>query len=224
MSWRVDTRRASAAELHASDPEPGGGRAVWRLEVDAAALVLGSTQPDDVVDRRAADELEVAIARRRSGGGAVALVPGEALWVDVVVPAGDALWDDDVGRSFHWLGRCWADALRTLGLDDVAVHEGVSCQTTVGRLVCFGGLGSGEVTVGGHKAVGLSQRRTREFARFQCVVHTRWRPELYRRLLAPALAQGDHAASLDSLSVATVPAGALDDLFAAVVRLLDAPD
>jgi lipoate-protein ligase A len=195
---------------------------VWRLDVDSPALVLGSTQADDVVDPRAATELGFAVARRRSGGGAVVLVPGESLWVDVIVPAGDALWDDDVGRSFLWLGHCWADALRTVGLDRVDVHQGVSCQTTVGRLVCFGGLGSGEVTIDGDKAVGLSQRRTRDAARFQCVVHAHWQTELYRRLLAPALADADRLASLESLSVATVPADRLDDLFERLVRLLDA--
>jgi hypothetical protein len=32
------------------------------------------------------------------------------------------------------------------------------------------------VTIGGAKAVGISQRRTRAGARFQCAVHRRWDP------------------------------------------------
>ena len=41
-------------------------------------------------------------------------MPGEVLWVDVVVPADDPLWDDDVGRATHWLGELWAAALAAL--------------------------------------------------------------------------------------------------------------
>ena len=40
--------------------------------------------------------------------------------------------------------------------------------------VCFAGLGPGEVTVGGAKVVGISQRRTRHAARFQCAALLRW--------------------------------------------------
>jgi hypothetical protein len=37
-------------------------------------------------------------------------------------------------------------------------------------MVCFAGLGPGEVTVDGAKVVGISQRRTRVGALFQCAV------------------------------------------------------
>jgi hypothetical protein len=40
--------------------------------------------------------------------------------------------------------------------------------------VCFAGLGPGEVTRNGAKVVGISQRRTRHAARFQCAVLHRW--------------------------------------------------
>ena len=40
-------------------------------------------------------------------------------------------------------------------------------------LVCFAGVGPGEVLAGGRKLVGISQRRTRAGARFQCAVHVR---------------------------------------------------
>ena len=85
------------------------------------------------------------LVRRRSGGGAVLLVPGEVVWVDVIVPAGDPLWDDDVGRATHWLGATWARALAACGLPDATVHRGPMVRTPWSSLVCFSGLGPGEV-------------------------------------------------------------------------------
>jgi hypothetical protein len=52
------------------------------------------------------------------------------------------------------------------------------------RRVCFAGLGAGEVVVGPRKLVGISQRRTRDGARFQCVVHRSWDPVPLLGLLA----------------------------------------
>ena len=66
----------------------------------------------------------IEVVRRRSGGGAVLLVPGEVLWVDVVVPRDDALWDDDVGRATHWLGELWVRALTRCGVAGATVHTG----------------------------------------------------------------------------------------------------
>jgi hypothetical protein len=55
-----------------------------------------------------------------------------------------------------------------------------------GQLVCFAGLGPGEVTagLGGAKVVGISQRRTRAGARFQCAVPLAWDPGRLAALLA----------------------------------------
>ncbi len=52
------------------------------------------------------------------------------------------------------------------------------------ELVCFAGIGPGEVLLGGRKLVGISQRRTRNGSRFQCMVHTRWSPDVLVDLLA----------------------------------------
>jgi lipoate-protein ligase A len=123
---------------------------------------------------------EVEIVRRRSGGGAVLLVPGECVWV----PRDDPLWADDIGRSMWWFGEVWAEALTAVGCTDVAVHHGPVQHTPWSRLVCFDGLGAGEVTSGGRKAVGISQRRTREWARMQSSVHLA-PPDLLVDLLAP---------------------------------------
>jgi lipoate-protein ligase A len=99
--------------------------------------------------------------------------PGGLVWVDVFVPAGDALWEVDVGRAFAWLGRVWAAAVG----GGARPHAGPLVTTPWSGLVCFGGLGPGEVTVDGAKAVGMSQRRTRAGALFQCAALLEWRPE-----------------------------------------------
>jgi lipoate-protein ligase A len=168
-------------------------RLVRVLEVDRPALVLGSTQPDADVAPGAGAEVDVV--RRRSGGGAVLLEPGRTVWVDVVLPAGDPLWSDDVGRAFLWLGDAWAAALADLGVADLAVHRGGLVATAWSREICFAGLGPGEVTAGGRKVVGMSQRRTRDGALFQCALLLgRWDPSRIVALLAvPASAGGDLA-------------------------------
>lgn len=171
--WLVDRLTGSATELHGRDfPEPVE-RAVWILEATHPALVLGSTQA--LMD---VEGLEVC--RRRSGGGAVLVRPREVLWVDVLLPRGDRLWNDDVARAAHWLGEVWRDALGT-----GVVHTGEMIRTRWSSLVCFAGVGPGEVLVDGRKVVGISQRRTRAGARFQCVVLRTWDPVELARVFAP---------------------------------------
>ncbi|MBK9181212.1 MAG: hypothetical protein IPM45_16930 [Acidimicrobiales bacterium] len=204
-AWPVERAAGSAAAFHDRPLPDPPARAVWVLDVDGPALVLGSGQDPAVVDADAARRGGVTVVRRRSGGGAVLLEPGEALWVDVVVPPGDPCWDDDVGRAFHWLGDAWAAALAGLGVA-ATVHRGPLVRTGWSSTVCFAGLGSGEVTVDGRKLVGMSQRRTRRGARFQCVVPRRWRPE---RLLALLVGPGPAGRPAEGLRAAAV---GLDDL------------
>ncbi len=207
--WPVRREVGSAGTFHARPLPRPARREVAVFEVDRPALVLGSTQADDVVDAVAARAGGVEVVRRRSGGGAVLLEPAAALWVDVVVPAGDELWSDDVGLAFAWLGEAWAGALGALGLAAV-VHEGGLCTTTWSRLVCFGGLGPGEVTLGGAKVVGLAQRRTREAARFQCAALLAWAPERLLALLAMDDATRGRAAAELATAAAAVPAASPD--------------
>jgi lipoate-protein ligase A len=182
------------------------------------ALVLGSTQRDDVVDAGALAAAGIDLVRRRSGGGAVLVEPATTVWIDVDLPAGDPLWSDDVGRSFGWLGRTWAAALGRLGLD-AEVNDGGMCTTSWSRLVCFAGLGPGEVTVGGAKAVGLAQRRTRHGARFQTAVHLAWDPlPLLALLSLEPEARARAAADLRGVVVAVPgPAEAVEAAFLATL-------
>jgi lipoate-protein ligase A len=148
-------------------------------DIDEQIVVLGRAQQADVIG--------LPSTRRMSGGGAVLLTPGDVLWVDVFLPRGHALWDDDVGRATWWVGDAWRDAL---AIDGAEVHRGgvVRC-TPWCKAICFGGLGPGEVHVDQRKVVGIAQRRTREGALFQCAVNLRWDPApLVRALGLPDVA------------------------------------
>ena len=214
-AWAFQRVHGSAADLHGLDPlAEAGGRRVAVLEVERPALVLGSTQPDAIVDPAALGAADVELVRRRSGGGAVLLVPGDSLWVDVVLPRSDPLWDDDVGRATWWLGRAWATALAELGLP-ATVHEAGLVRTRWSPLVCFAGWGPGEVAVRGRKAVGVASRRSRSGARFQCGLGRTWDPGPLLALLA--LGPSERGAGRRELAEAAV---GVDAPPAEVVRAL----
>jgi lipoate-protein ligase A len=201
--YRLIRSRASASEFHArtvSDPAPFE---IWQHDVVVPAVVLGSSQPATVVDAAACAAAGTEIVRRRSGGGAVLLVPGEVTWIDVIVPAGAPGWSDDVHGPMIWLGRHLAAAIGDLLGPDarLAVHERAMQTTTWSSIVCFDGLGAGEVTMAGRKLVGISQRRTRHAARLQCCWYSSYRPEDL-----PALLDASARPPVDDLAaVATVP-------------------
>jgi lipoate-protein ligase A len=214
---QVERVAGPAAHFHARDLPDDGKRHVWWFDVDGPALVLGSTQTDEVVNRDACERHGVDVVRRRSGGGAVLLWPNEVLWLDVIIGRDDPQWDDDVGRAMWWIGQVWADALGELGVGAPdgsvpQVHRGGLVNTPWSRQVCFAGLGPGEVTLGGQKLVGVSQRRSRGVARFQCAIYRAWRPELMIELLAPP------TPTVEDLDVVAVVDKAWDDVIDAVTQ------
>ncbi|MGH3579451.1 MAG: lipoyl protein ligase domain-containing protein, partial [Mycobacterium sp.] len=179
--WRVEQRTGDAATLHASWPAVAarpGERALAICRATASALVLGSTQPESIVDGARAEAGGIAVARRRSGGGAVLVTPEDPVWIDAWVPAGDPLWRDDVGRGFDWLGDAWVEALGRSGIEGlVARRQGRAACTRWSGLVCFGGVATGEVVTGdGRKVVGLAQRRDRRGSWFHGACVLRWDP------------------------------------------------
>ena len=176
--WTVETCSGSAAVLHHTATPVAPVRTVRRLEVHSPTLVLGSSQADAVVDTEAASRAGLDVARRRSGGGAVLLVPGDHVWIDFWIPRGDELWHDDIVRAADWVGDTWVRALKKCGVADLEVHRGGLEARPWSELVCFAGLGPGEVMVRRHKYVGVSQRRTREWIRVQTMVHREFRADL----------------------------------------------
>lgn len=185
MSWSVERFHEAPSASHARPLPAEPTRAIWVFEPTVPALVLGSAQRIEV------PPTAVEVVRRRSGGGAVLVVPGEVLWIDVLLPAGDPLWEEDVGQAFGWLGAVWAAALASL---DVAttVHRGALRRSPWSDAACFAGLGPGELlNERGEKVLGLAQRRTRSAARFQCVALTRWDADALAGLLGLSPAAGD---------------------------------
>ena len=208
-------RSASAAALHGRDVDWSARALTW-CEATAPAVVLGSTQPDTVVAAGSAIE----VARRRSGGGAVLVEPGRLVWADVVVPAGDRLWDADVGRAAWWLGEAWAAALSSLGVRGAVVHRGGLVRSTWSSLVCFAGLGPGEVTAAGRKVVGIAQRRTREGALFQCAVPLAWEPTHLLGALHLTPSEREEAAAALAGAVLALDGRAPADVEASLVAAL----
>ncbi len=207
--WRLERARGTVADLHAAELPPV--RVLRICEATDAAVVLGSTQRADLLDAVAVGHARLATVRRRSGGGAVLLRPGEHLWVDVLVPVGDRLWDDDVERAAWWVGEWWASAIGA----SATVHRAPLTDRPAGAVACFAAVGPGEVLdADGRKLVGVSQRRNRFGARFQTLAYRRWDPGALTGLLA------DRAAAdlVDPLLRAGV--GAVDDRVDLVARLV----
>jgi lipoate-protein ligase A len=200
-SWHVQRDAGDVAAFHAREL-PRDQRVATFFTTDEPALVMGSSQRAESVDADAASRQGIRVVRRRSGGGGVLLWPGEFVWLDLEIPEGDALWSDDIGRSMWWVGELWRSALAEYE-PSALVHRGRLQRTQWSADVCFAGTGPGEVLIGDAKLVGISQRRTRYAARFQTMVHLRWRPDVVASLVA-ASPSGDELAPL----VKTCPASA----------------
>lgn len=162
-------------------------------------MILGKGQPDSHVDRRRARTWGLEVARRASGGSAVLVGPGLQVWLDVVVPAGDPLWCDDVSRAAGWIGDAWVAALGAVGVSGARAHRGAMHRGPWAERVCFDSLASGEVAVDGRKVVGLAQRRTRDWALFQCAVLLEWDPAPLADVVGLGPCLHDVAVGLDEL-------------------------
>jgi hypothetical protein len=127
-------------------------------------------------------------------------MPDEFVWLDLEIPADDELWHADVGRAMWWVGELWCAALGAIEPDAV-VHRGPMVRTAWSADVCFSGTGPGEVLRGDAKLDGVSQRRTRDAARFQTMIHRRWRPDVVASLVSGGPAAADVAGA-----AATCPA------------------
>ena len=185
--WWVDERVAAPTELHASWPAAERDPGVKRMAVcqpTRPAIVLGSTQSSDSVDAEAAQTAGVDVVRRRSGGGAVLVLPDDPVWVDLWLPAGDERWNSDVTVAFAWVGAAWATALGRVGLAGLEVQGSApGACTQWSPHVCFGRIGAGEVSIGGRKVVGLAQRRNRTGVWFQTACVRHWDPTILVEML-----------------------------------------
>lgn len=186
---RLGLQRGPACELLAScttvleeTSTDGHARLRWYLPTDSAIVLGRGQRPADFV----ALPDGANVCQRPTGGGAV-LMDDDLLSLDVVLPAGHPWLDgDDLAAVFERVGAAWVDALVALGCDAEAVvmHRGAATARRLGpeaqrplAEICYASLGRGEVTVGGRKVVGLSQRRRRLGALVQCGLLRRWAPQ-----------------------------------------------
>ncbi len=245
MEWHVEQSRGPAGPFHVQTFDHLTGPTLWVHEVAAPALVLGSTTDESLVDVTEAARLGVEVCRRRSGGGLVLVEPGASCWIDVLIPRAAELrsptipWDDDVNRSFAWVGELWRGALADLGLTGLRVWEGPLTNAEAGSALCFAGIGPGEVigtdrSGDDAKVVGLSQRRTRWGARFQGLYVQRWSPErladvVHERRLPETVRIEELRYGADSVTRAGAPGDddaspSPDDVRSAVADRLGATD
>ena len=168
LEWTIEHRRGPVSDLLALDDPPTDTSRLARMyTVEGPGLVLGSAQTAAAADERRAASAGVEVLRRRSGGAAVLLWPGRQVWADFFVAATDPLWHDDVTLAADWVGRLWASVVAGFTTAVCSVHTGRLVADRWGRLVCFAGMGPGEVSVSGRKVVGVSQRRSRDRVRIQ---------------------------------------------------------
>ena len=173
--WKFQEVRSGVGGFHGM--EHHGGREVWLHcwgdDEERGALVLGSSQSEELVNAEVLRRRGLELVKRQSGGGAVLVVPEALVWIDVFIPRDDPLWEDDVSKSALWLGEVWQATLAEFGVT-TEVHQCPYQPSKWGELVCFAGRGAGEVFVGDKKSVGISQRRTRQGARFQTALARQW--------------------------------------------------
>lgn len=148
------------------------------------------------------------------------MIPDDVVWLDVIVPRDAAGWSADVHGPMRWLGGHLAAIVRSRSLVDageISTHEGPMLSTPWSTLVCFDGIGAGELLVDGAKLVGISQRRTRDAARLQCCWYTRYDSAELVSLLAE-----DHrppVADLAPVATLSVPAArAIPDLLVSALN------
>ena len=195
--WIASDRAGEVQDLHSLENANWNLPVIWVMSPTNSSLVLGSSQDDACIDYEYAEKIDVGIARRRTGGGAVFVDPKTLFWVDLFVPRGHRLWNDDIGVASIWMGGVWKDALGSLGVD-THIHNRPFVKDSLAELVCFGGRAPGELLIGEKKVLGISQRRTRKGARFQCALALEWRPEEWIALFTDASTKGLKSAILAS--------------------------
>lgn len=133
----------------------------WRYRAPAVVLGAGQAALHDAA-RATAEARDIALLRRRAGGGAVLVGPW-LLGVSVVLPAADPRVRDGALAAYRWLGEALAEALSFAGVRcrSVAPREGAARGAATRDWACFGAMAPWEVACGRRKIAGLAQVRTR---------------------------------------------------------------
>lgn len=183
------------SEEHLSAIEPESSPLICWSQAEPAALVLGFSQQESILNCQEVAREHIPVYQRRAGGTAV-LVGPELLGLDVILPAGHPLVLADLVESYRWLGETWVRALRLLGIETRALppHEAreqrarakrpefLACETVLGR-ACYASNSPYEVVVGQRKLVGLDMIRRRNGSLLQAGLLLHWNTEHLARLL-----------------------------------------
>lgn len=220
MSSHIERLTGSCEEFH-HRPFPRGIDPVISLFTPVQpAIILGSAQERSLVNERECLAKKIEIVKRRSGGGIVFLAGDSTIWIDVEIPREHSVWSNDISDSSLWLGEIFAKEISELCNLKLTLHRGALIKTAWSSLICFAGHGPGEVfTEEGRKVVGISQRRTRDWARFQCAISLKWKPELLIELLnepRPKISEIENCGSNLSLDSATLATKVITSICAAL--------
>ncbi len=151
-------------------------RTVEAVEISEPMLVLGSSgdEKNYRVDKLESEfKNQIKIVKRRSGGGAVLVIPGSFIWVNILIPADDPAYELNLKKSFNYVGKqlaCILNELYGLAPKGLNAHESTESfyvrskplqNSLEGKIWCFLDGNEGEVYFGKKKVVGISQRRNR---------------------------------------------------------------
>lgn len=224
-----------------SEAAPGTLPVLYWSQAEIAALVLGFSQKEAIINPVVLAEEAIPIYHRRAGGTAV-LVGTNLLALDVVLPAGHLLVHTDIVESYRWFGETWVRALHQLGIATRVVtpgeahtqrmlakqDEGRERETVLGR-ACYASNSSYEVVVGQRKVVGLDMIRRRNGSLLQAGVLLSWQSERLARLLGHTPAEQallrrelpERAVGLDELAQHAVT---VQEIIQAFETALQSPD
>lgn len=163
---RVSKHTCSAEQAHQYQFPSDSRTEIACFEISNTSLVMGSAQRPEIFDQQALAKADIDLVKRSSGGGAVFVDGLNVIWVDVFAPKDSPLWHRDLAKNFEIVGGCWQRAFSECGMRLEMVTSSTS-KSAEARLVCWAGIGWGELVVGNRKILGLSQRRNRWGARVQ---------------------------------------------------------
>ena len=111
LRFSLEHTAGPARSLHdRAIPDPAHPT-IWWHEVTDRRSCSARASPSRRSTRSPAPRAGIDVVRRRSGGGAVLLVPGEVFWLDVIVPRQRDTSLDDVRASMCRIGSIVCDAL-----------------------------------------------------------------------------------------------------------------
>jgi lipoate-protein ligase A len=196
QKWTIERWHAGTQFLHSRPMAVDGIRRISILSFPTPAVVLGSTS-NGIPEHMANKNFDVV--RRWSGGGKVWLDPIESTWIDVTIPSSDPLWESDLRKSFLWLGQRLKEAFNSQGIFPM-LHE-APLDLGGDPEWCFSKVGAGELSFHGKKILGISQRRSRLAARFQCVWYRSFESGPFVGLELPGIGSFDVDLGVDSDSL-----------------------